>query len=166
MGTDMKKVFSNQSLMEHMKDFASIAFKEGGEVRPMWLLMDAKGKIQPVITSFGSPEEKDACADFIRVALRAHRAVRYGFMSEAWYLSVRKGHPDYDHPEKVPPSEHQDRREVINLMVEDDQGGCMVGRYFILRPEIGKPTLSKFEQDGDLGRAGGRFSGLFQGGMR
>ncbi len=158
----MQKISPNQKLLDHMKDFAVFAFKETGEVRPMWLMMDAKGKVQPVIAEFETPEDKDKAAEFIRLALRAHKAVRYGFMSEAWFVAVSRGHPDFEHPEHTQPSRHQDRREIIQFMVEDDQGSTLGGRFFILRPEIGKPSLSPFTQDEGLTHQGGRFSGLLQ----
>lgn len=152
----------NRELLDHMASFCKFAFSESGQVLPMWLLEDEAGQIQPVLTPFGDSASKDAMIAAIRQAIRDHKAVRCGFMSEAWALIVKKGHPDFDNPTRIAPSEHPDRREIVKLMVEDKDGGMLFAKLFILRPEHGKPSLSPISIEEGAERAGGRFTGLFQ----
>jgi hypothetical protein len=151
----------NQRLLDHMARFAKLVFERVEEVQPMWLLEDADGKIQPIVTPFSGSESKEEAANLIKLALVQHKAVRYGFMAEAWSVVVDKQHPDFNKTDKIEPSGHRDRREIVNLVVEDDQGDFMHGRFFILRPEVGKPSLSPFKQE-EPEKLTGSMTHLFQ----
>lgn len=152
----------NHKLMQHMATFARFAFQETGELQPMWLLQNADGMIQPVMTPFDTPDGKDKAARAIRTAIKAHGAIRYGFMSEAWMVTIKKEDPEFPDAHNIQPSTHRDRREIIKLLVEDDQGGHVFGHFYILRPETGKPSLSPLKLNNEYDNVGGRFSGLFQ----
>lgn len=156
-----KKITSNQDLLDHMIEFSRYAFQTEGKLIPMWLLQNAKGMIQPILTPFGDAEEKRATIDLIRETLTELKAVRYGFMSEAWVVSLRPGHPDHKNPEAVVPSEHGDRREIVKLLVEDDQGAFLSGHFYILRPEVGSARLSPFSANKDFTNMRGAMSSLF-----
>ena len=156
-----KEASKNQILLEHMAEFARFAFMDTGQIIPMWLLQDADGKIQPVLTPFHEGEPKETYAKAVKSALKEHKAVRYGFMSEAWAVSIKKDHPDFNRADKVKPSTHPDRREVIKLVVEDDQGSFLIGQYFILRPENGAARLSPFIQPEGFDGMGGTFGNMF-----
>jgi hypothetical protein len=151
----------NQKLMDHMIDFTKFLFETTGEVVPMWLLQDAKGMIQPIVTPFGDDRSKDEVVKEIRRQIIELKSVRYGFMSEAWSLVVKKGHPDFDRAKDMRPSEHPDRREIVKLTVEDDQGSFMFGHFQILRPENGKAKLSPFKLNDEYDRIDGRFTSIF-----
>jgi hypothetical protein len=162
----MKKDQSeNQKLLDHIAGFAKSLFDETGEIMPMWFLEDKNGMVQPAVTPFDGDDSKDICVEEIKGLMRKFRAVRYGFMAEAWSLSLPKEHPDFDRAndgQSIQPSKHRDRREIVKLLVEDDQGGFLFGQFFILRPEHGKPALSPFHQEEGFDNIGGRFSGLLQ----
>jgi len=153
----------NQDLLDHMAGFVEHLFAQTGEIMPMWIMENEDGELQPIITPFDSDEGKDASAEGIKMYIQAHNTIRYGFMSEAWVLAVDKEHPDFGKMPHVKVSSHQDRREVINIHVEDKDGNSIMGFFYILRPENGPAKLSPFKQEQmDGGSIGGRFTGLFE----
>lgn len=58
-------------------------------------------------------------------------------------------------------SEHPDRREVVAINAEDCDGANMMGWYFILRPEHGKPTLSPLHMS-EATESAGQLMGLLR----
>ena len=153
-------MLDDKALFDHAAEFAAFHFNEKGELAPMWLLDNGKDHIYCVLTPFTGDDSKDNAVKVIKEIIKEKGIVRAAFMAEAWEVVVRKGQPEYDHPEDFRPSEHEDRREIIQLSVES-KDGIMMGGYYILRPEHGKATLSPLKCEEMTNDYGGKFSGLF-----
>lgn len=148
----------DQKLFENISGFAAKMFNDTGSLQPMWILEDRDGNQTALVTPFDGDDTKEKVAEYLAEFIRERHIVRYGFMSEAYVLEVGKDHPDYDRAERLRPSQHQDRREVLNFHVESADGQ-IGGQYYILRPEYGKAKLSPLkEMDGNA--IGGRFANL------
>ncbi len=152
---------TTKEMMEHLAGFAKKTFADTGEVLPMWVLVShfPKMEIMPILAPFSSSEEKDAVVAFVREKAKEMNADLVGFMAEAWTVSVKKD--SGINIRGIVPSEHDDRREVINIVAEDKAGNTAAGFYYILRPENGKPVLSPFK---DLGNdsLGGRMANILE----
>jgi hypothetical protein len=89
---------------------------------------------------------------------------RYVFLDEAWILDDRRGQLGID-MEKVRRegiSQHPDRREIVMFLAENRRGEMLTARRFILRPEIGKPTLAPLVIDTQYDHSEGRMVGLLK----
>lgn len=143
-----------KEMMDHLAGFAKRTFEDHGEIIPMWVIIGKNDDIVPILSPFSSDEEKDATAEFIRSKAKEMDAKPVGFMCEAWVVEAKAG-------TKIDcqPSQHTDRREVIQIYAED-KPGSLFGTYYILRPEHGKAKLSPFKVfDGD---ASGRFTSILE----
>src|SRR5512143_40153 len=148
-----------EEIFDHGKEAARYIFDMQGEVHPMWIIETKKGDIVPVMVPMIG--DKDEISLAIRKGLKKLRAVRYVSMVEAWALDVGK---DKKIPENIklgaPVSQHPDRREIVAINAEDKTEGAMSGMFYILRPEIGKPRLSNFNELPRLSQQEGRFVNL------
>jgi hypothetical protein len=87
---------------------------------------------------------------------------RYVFMDEAWIVDDRRGQIGLD-VEKIKREgvkNHPDRREVVMFSAENRRGERLTAKRYILRPEIGKPTLAPLEIDPQFDHSEGRMVGL------
>lgn len=141
------------------------AFNARGEVAPMWCGHRADGELV-IITpeSFATTAHKEAAAREVRRVFKEQGVVMFGYMTEAWMLespavpmsvfsrAIERGGSLEHHP---------DRREIIAIQAED-KTRCLLGHYFILRPEHGKPSLSPFIKtgSGELADSSGRMTRL------
>jgi len=143
-----------KEMLEHVAKFSEKMFLEHGEIQPMWVLESAT-EIVPIVAPFDGDESKDIIANFVRNKAKEMKAEVSGFMAEAWMVSLDKNQK----LEKMP-SEHEDRREIIQVFAEDKSGVKIMGTYYILRPEYGKAKLSPFKiMDGS---AEGRFTSMLE----
>lgn len=153
-----------EELFDHTAKFAAETFLAQGDLLPMWVAEDSKGAKTLIATPFGSEEEKDLTAATVRKIFKDVGAVRCAFISEAWILaSDDTGKMPKDYKMGDPIREHPDRKEVIIVTAEDNVGVSMMGRYAIIRPKGGKPTLGPLEKGGTTtghGKDAGRFSEL------
>lgn len=127
---------------------------------PMFILEDKDGGQFPIVIGdgFSGDEGKDAAKEFVIEKIKEFEAVRLGFISEAWVIEAK--HPGMD--VKTRPSEHEDRREIVQYYVEDKSGFSKLAYSYILRPEHGEPKLSPVKTLGDdWTRQEGRFVGWF-----
>lgn len=105
--------------------------------------------IVPLGDFFDGPESRELLSRLMPVFLREQEAFAVVVVFEAWVADVGPA----DAP---PPSEHPDRREVVQVqleMVGERTGGRS---YPILRDADGKPT--GFGEPAELGATRGRFS--------
>jgi hypothetical protein len=140
-------------------------FHDTGEVLPMWHALAGNGEHLVIATPWQNDDEKDDAVRTLR-RLFEHREVScFVFICEAWAVKLNEPIKPGSRLllDDLPrPSEHEDRREVLRINAEDRAGNVLSGQYYILRPEHGKPTLSKFEQDDIAGVVSGRMSGLLK----
>lgn len=150
-----------KEMLDHLAEFAKKTFANEGQVLPMWVLVARvpERQIVPILAPFSCKEEKDAAVHFVREKAKEINADLVGFMAEAWTVSVQK---DTYVKGSIVPSEHEDRREVINIYSEDKSGHTLAGFFYILRPEHGKPKLSPFKSLGDDAGMAGRFANILE----
>src|SRR5437879_6390282 len=146
------------NLFTHGADTAEYLFKAQGEIFPMWLAQDQRGRRYPLVISDMS--DKDKAADAVKTWLKEKNIIRYVHMIECWVL---EGHTK-DIPQEIIEGKsiehHQDRREAIHVMAEDREGNAISGCYYILRPEHSKVTLSPFKKHEKM-QSEGRFVKMF-----
>jgi hypothetical protein len=148
-------------IFDHGAAAAQELFDQQGAVQPMWIAQTKDGGILPIIISNMERESKDAVIDELKRMFREHDVVRYVSILEAWALSIKTKDALPDSVRLgAPISQHPDRREIIALVAEDKSEGVLSGHFFILRPEHGKPKLSKLERMPKNSPQEGRFSGL------
>lgn len=137
---------------------ASRMFANFGHVPATWIAERADGTPLPIVLDMpDEPAGRAAVANGLRDVLMAFGAVRMVSIVEAW--TVEGAAAQGPHPATL--ATHPDRREVIFIQAEDIEGNTRAARFYILRPEHGKPTLSELK-DYPQFSAAGRMSGLLQ----
>jgi len=135
-------------------------FRKTGELLPMYHAVNRYG--QTMIVPQPDPD-KDVSVALIKLLFAEEEVAYYCFISEAWMLDASKGVPKVDIAKiaRQGLEYHPDRREIIGFSAESRDGGAQTARRFILRPEMGKPTLSPLIMDDMKGRTSeGRMVGL------
>lgn len=147
---------NNKELMNHLVDFATRIFQGTGQVISMWVLVDQDGGQYVYATPFGSDAEKDATSAMIRHMVREKKAVRIGFVTEAWYARVPPGKTDDEVRQMLRPSMQPDKMECIFISVEDQDGQGYTGMMEIKRNEgrgeLGEPDVHATGKRGNRGR--------------
>jgi hypothetical protein len=160
-----------EALLRRMSRMAEQHFARHGDIDPMWLIETASGEQQLIITPFIAPnplagaEVKDRIAEKMRETFCELDVVRYARAVEAWTVP----HAD----SKMNESEvalryaalnyslanHPDRREIVQISAEDGTELLWAERE-IIRPQHGKPYLSKLSAIERPAGVRGRFLGL------
>lgn len=146
--------------LDNLADLAKSIFDNQKEVMPMFILFAPKA-IEPIMAPFSNSAEKDAAIKFVKDRAKEIGATEIGFICEAWIVEVSTEQYSKDDLVKVQPSQHEDRREVIQLMCETKQGH-EAGMFYILRPEHGEPRLSPLKKMDKSDEIGGRFTKLLE----
>lgn len=129
--------------------FATERLTETGSCPTMFVIHRKDGSLLIVGTPFTSPEQKHDVRNFLRLACIAYDAVAVTFISEAWVrmLNQRSGEGDAafrTRADAIAPSQAEDRREVVSVMLTyRDEGECCqtVGAMReIVRDAAGKPS--------------------------
>jgi hypothetical protein len=129
-----------QELFDFSTKQAAVMFNKTGSVMPMWHAHPASGHDLVIATPWESAEDKRIITAKLRELFKHERVKCYAFMGEAWSAAtptmseVRKWAGNLEH--------HPDRREILAIHAEDDEGHAIMGWYYILRPEHGPPKLS------------------------
>lgn len=134
-------------------------FKKTHAIYPMYHAITARGDsvvLQP------PPGDKDMSVAMVKAWLVLNDIETVVFFDEAWILDDRHGHIglDMEKIRRVGISNHPDRREVIMISAENRRGEMLTAKHFILRPEIGKPSLSPLVIDEIFDHSEGRMVGL------
>lgn len=146
--------------LENLADLAERLFTTQGYVKPMWVLI-TPDKVMFVIADFETSKQKDDAIAAVKKLTKDHDAKIVGFICEAWSVALDASHPDFDKMNDITPSQHPDRREIIQVYREI--GGLIeAGSFYILRPEHGKAKLSPFKSWTEDGMSGGRFTCILE----
>jgi hypothetical protein len=159
MESDMKTKERQPTLRELFeigRDNAARIFHDVGEVSPIWHAVPEYGDHMLIATPWSSDDEKDIAMEFLRYKFKEENVMRFVCVLEAW--AVMAGDPKT--LMNTRPSKHPDRREVIRIQAEDRDGSVLSGQFYILRPEHGPATLSRFHEDPSGMTIAGRMSGL------
>jgi hypothetical protein len=166
-----KLTVSLEALLRRISRLAGEHFARHGDIDPMWLVETSDGEQQLIITPFIAPnplagaEVKDRIAEKMRETFCELDVIRYARAVEAWTIP----HAD----SKMNESEvalryaalnyslanHPDRREIVQLSAEDGTEFLWAERE-IIRPQHGKPYLSKLSAIERPAGVRGRFLGL------
>jgi hypothetical protein len=143
-----------EALLRRVSRLAEQMFNAQGDIDPIWLVENAKGKqrilVVPVIapTPLAAADEKERIAAKMRELFAENEVVRYARATEAWMLKE---------PEPVMTEEqaalryaalgytlanHPDRREIVQISGEDATEVLFAFRD-VIRPAHGKPYLGK-----------------------
>jgi hypothetical protein len=148
---------SLQELFDFAQTRAADMFKQSGSLAPFWHAVAGNGEHLLICTPWDNDEDKEFAVQALRELFADKQVTQYVFISEAWLVSVPVG----TKVNSVRASTHKDRREVLRVQAEDDQGRVLSGQFYILRPEHGEVTLSPFKKD-DTTYNKGRLTGLLQ----
>jgi len=144
-------------LFDFGAETAAFMFNKQGYLEPMWIGVNKKGSHTPLIVADMS--DKDKASEAIRKWLKKEGITRYVSMLECWVYEGKEIPPEVFEGKSI---EHNpDRREAITILAEDNKGNMISGRYYILRPEHGKPKLSPIKVDPCDMESEGRFVGMF-----
>lgn len=150
-----------KSLVEFASKQAEKIFRKTGVLYPMYHAIDARGE-HKILTS--QAEDKDIGVAMVKAWFALNHIDRYVFLDEGWILDDRKGSgPDRDWAKIAREGlrYHPDRREVVLFFAENRRGEMLTAARFILRPEVGKPSLSPLKIDDMTGvESQGRMVGL------
>ena len=135
---------------------AKFLFEKQRVLHPMWIGISDKGAHIPLLVH--SLDDKEMVAEKIRQFLKKNQIERYVSMIECWIVEGEAVTPEALAGE--PLANNPDRREAIDIFAEDKEGNTMSGRYYILRPEHGRPKLSKLKVDKGA-QSTGRFVKMF-----
>lgn len=132
--------------------------------RPMIIAVCKNGDIVPVMAMLAFDEAmKDQFADHMRGLLHQWRAERYVFISEAWLAEIdtTKDDPGWEH---LPPSQRNDRKEIMMLVAADRKKTKERMLEMVRDWTTGCVTELKADPKRDEAAAsmGGRFSTLLQ----
>jgi hypothetical protein len=148
-----------KSMIEFASKQAGKLFRKQGIIYPLYHAIDADGKttILPALD-----RDKDMSVAMTKAWFAINQIDRYVFMDEAWVLDDRRGQLGID-IEKIKREgvrNHPDRREIVMFSAENRRDERLTAKRFILRPEIGKPSLSPLEFDERFDHSEGRMVGL------
>lgn len=129
---------------------------------PTWTAITKNGQFLIVATPFeGGERHKDMVAQAMERIFNEINAERYTFISEAWMARVDKDEYDKD---RRPPSQRDDRMEVLIIM-GGDKDGSQMRTYEIIRDDEGiisdlKLDPASIEMSGP--QVEGRFANLLR----
>lgn len=132
---------------------------------PTIVAVCGNGEIQHVVLNVPFDEEnKDRIVRAMRHQFKQWGVVRYGFVSEAWAATYKVFPQGTDEDERVQPSEHPERREIMNIVVADREGAVFVSALDIKRDYNGivRNIVKNTDMQSNPGSFGGRFASLLK----
>jgi hypothetical protein len=150
-----------KSLIEFASKQAEKLFRLQGNLYPLYHCIKANG--DTVILN-RMDEDKDLSVAMMIAWMHLNDVDRYCYMDEAWIVDDRRGQLglDIEKVRREGVKNHPDRREIVMFSAENRRGEQLTAKRFILRPEIGKPTLSPLEIDEPFDHSEGRMVGLLR----
>ena len=148
---------NQRSMIKDMMVKAKELFKKDLELRPMCFLMNYTSSeivIVPIMSE--TVEDKDMSMAICKKIAKGMNAEISIILMEVWYLQAGKNDPSIR--EDSIPSEHKERREGFNIMIETKKGtyGCIAP---ILRGES-SATFNSNVDFTKFDRTEGRFTGI------
>ena len=158
-----KEMTSIDTMHEHLRETATKAYKDGiEEIPPHWTIATKNGQVLDIITPFVGEDSKQTVATVMRGLMGSIDAIRYGFMSESWMVSVK----DKSQIDGRPPSERDDRIEVLVVVCSDGEQSKMRAYELIRDWDSGSVTelklLESMSSDEEGSRVEGRFANLLE----
>lgn len=134
-----------QEFFTRAAEQAALIFRARGELLPMFHAVDGRGEHMLIPTPWENPKQKAETIQAVTEIFKGRGVTRYAFMAEAWSAEAKMAEgkklsdvkPYIGHMQDYP-----DRREILAINAEDSDGQCVMGWYYILRPEHGPATLS------------------------
>jgi hypothetical protein len=149
--------------LESMIKFASTQaeklFRMQGVLYPLYHAITATGETMILP---GLDRDKDLSVAMTKAWMQLNDVDRYVFMDEAWMIDDRRGQIglDIEKAKREGIRNHPDRREIVMFSAENRRGESLTARRFILRPDVGKPTLAPLLIDEVFDHSEGRMVGL------
>lgn len=146
---------------KYVNSLAREAFLKDGKHTPILLLFRGdKAAVIPVETMMDDAMGKDALHDMIRDSIRQFDVSGIALIMEAWMYAADK---DSDLVKKLANGDMQVRdldqkREVLTVNIESDDGLTILFMNPIVRDSSGKPSLSEVQM---IEQTAGLFSGFF-----
>jgi len=147
-----------KSLIEFASLNAEKIFKRTGALYPMYHAIDGRGE-HKILTP--QMDDKDISVAMVKAWFALEGIDRYVFIDEAWVVDSTKSgvELDIEKARREGVRNHPDRREIVMFSAENRKGEMQTAKRFILRPEVGKPTLSPLTFD-EFDSSEGRMVGL------
>ena len=157
----MGRLTDLKSLIEFASMQAGKLFRKQGEIFPLYHCIKANGE-NAVLNQMD--RDKDLSVAMMKAWMHLNDVDTYVFFDEAWILDDRRGQIGIDMAKvrREGISKHPDRREVVMFSAENRRGEMLMAKRFILRPEVGKPTLAPLQFDEKYDHSEGRMIGLLK----
>lgn len=132
------------------------------ELMPSFLSLREGGKLDIIMTPFGSEFEKELTAIALKEKFQEENVQAYIHVSEAWMLVVDGKDADAYMADKdrVPPSKSDRRQEVVIIAGQSKDGGHLFANVEIRRDDNNRRTLGEFKPTINEGQLGGMFATL------
>lgn len=154
--------------MKNLREFLDVhtkasvgMFHQEGVMMPLWVVETKHEGTLVMLTPWQDEAGKEASVEIIKKIMRAKGAERYIFVTEAWEVCPQDGQIPKSKQLGASLASHPDRREIL-LLTAEDRKHQLLRRFYILRPEHGKPTLSEPETTEEDAPGEGRFMGLLR----
>jgi hypothetical protein len=142
-----------EAFLRRASRIAEDLFDKVGELEMIWLVENAAGEQEMIVTPVNAPsavaaaEYKENLSAAMRDLFRERGIVRYAVAAEAWSA---KGAVD---PYRSL-SDHPQRFEIVFITAEDVAGAALLATREIVRPAGGRPYLGRLEicDGGSVGR--------------
>lgn len=147
-------------LGKHYEDYISAL----DETQPTWYLVDEEGKVEIVVTPFMGKDSAEAAKSkalirgVVSLMLVRDNILRYVFVSEAWTTTVKKE----DLKTSLPPSQSEQRREVLVMVVVDGDGTKAQRVYEIMRSPENLRSLKLLVRESEATEIHGEMTKLFE----
>lgn len=154
----MSKVIELESLssiIDQETEFAKKYFEKYGELMPMFIGYTPDGSRVVTMAPFANEFEKEMVLKMVTMLFAAYNCNRYITMSECWVVSV-KNKEDFE-KNKLPPSEHPDRRDGMHVIAVSRNEKIM--RAFEVKKKNKKLELISLNDGKDM-TLSGRFTEL------
>jgi hypothetical protein len=141
-------------------------FRKQGAIYPLYHCIKANGDTV-ILSAFDA--DKDLSVAMTVAWMQLNDVDRFVFFDEAWMIDTTKiGGPPLDLKwiERHGVRNHPDRREAVMFSAESRRGEALTAKRYILRPEIGRPTLAPLVIDPPFDHSEGRMVGLLQRGTK
>jgi hypothetical protein len=165
----MSKRIPLEALLRRVSRMAEQKFDKQGNIDPIWLVENAEGEQQVIVSPIVAPSPlaahavKGQIADKMRKLFAENNVVRFAHATEAWALEQPVVTEEWDAMRYAAMgytlANHPDRREVVQIHAEDDAEALHALRD-IIRPAHGKPYLGKLGPIERMEQVESRWAGL------
>lgn len=123
------------------------------QLMPIFMVLTGDDEIIFVGTPWDGDEQKDMAIHLLKDLMKRHNATAYSFLTEAWVSAQRR-----DDPDRTPPSQRADRREVVMAMATN--GSDTKYRSWLIIRDVDGNCVDLVQEKEGIQISVSRFDGL------